>query len=733
MAYNPFFGVSVGPTGTRADAVAAQAAKAASGGGTTYYPTAAAAQAAGINVSAAQQASLASGAATQASVNANNAAAWSPTSVTGKAALASLAAQGISQADAIANTPYTQDQMNQFYGVGTPAASKFIEPGGANQQPDPNNPWAGIPSSVSGQLRTEAEAQAYWTGGQTNAQPVANQKATLTSPNGEKKVVTVGSQEASQLLSTGWTLGDKVGGGTVDSNLLGNVPDINIGDGTQRTGSSEADTSIAGSKTYVEQTRKEQAQAEVEAQRREKDEQDLIADKLLADITDLTANAKSQETIKLEERAKADIQAKENAVRRKADEIDIMLAKDAALTASYNTANQTEEGRPQTLSQLRGSQAQNYKMYLAQHNQIAADTALLVAQGKSLQGDLNGAIASANEAISLRYNSQQDAINNKINMLNILMPQIDKKDKEYATAMKNIYDRENDALDERKSWMATAVNAGIFDAGVLKQIEIAGGFAEAMGIIGQNRVATGGVGGGGYESGYNIPEFQPISFEEFIQRKQDEAGMTFADPELYRSEYDTLIKQSIESQETQGTDIIGAYALAMNQGQASLSSIPNDIRNEVVLRNAQIGGINTKLSETAIKQIAETQNALDGLLDLQDKIAGNLEYIGPIKGLQKLNPFSKARQIQADVDRIRQKVGKALEGGVLRKEDEEKYKKILATLTDTPETARYKIEQLITDIQTDYERYVEAQASAGRYIGGFDQQSITNNDPLGIL
>jgi len=62
-----------------------------------------------------------------------------------------------------------------------------------------------------------------------------------------------------------------------------------------------------------------------------------------------------------------------------------------------------------------------------------------------------------------------------------------------------------------------------------------------------------------------------------------------------------------------------------------------------------------------------------------------------------------------------------------------KYKKILATLTDTPETARYKIEQLITDIQTDYERYVEAQASAGRYIGGFDQQSITNNDPLGIL
>ena len=46
--------------------------------------------------------------------------------------------------------------------------------------------------------------------------------------------------------------------------------------------------------------------------------------------------------------------------------------------------------------------------------------------------------------------------------------------------------------------------------------------------------------------------------------------------------------------------------------------------------------------------------------------------------------------LQADVDRARQTVGKALGGGVLRKEDEDKYKKILATLNDTPETAVYK-------------------------------------------
>ena len=79
-----------------------------------------------------------------------------------------------------------------------------------------------------------------------------------------------------------------------------------------------------------------------------------------------------------------------------------------------------------------------------------------------------------------------------------------------------------------------------------------------------------------------------------------------------------------------------------------------------------------------------------------------------------MNPWSKARKVQADVDRVRQVVGKALEGGVLRKEDEDKYKKILATVTDTPETAIYKLNQLITDIQGDIDDYTSLQQGAGR-------------------
>lgn len=120
------------------------------------------------------------------------------------------------------------------------------------------------------------------------------------------------------------------------------------------------------------------------------------------------------------------------------------------------------------------------------------------------------------------------------------------------------------------------------------------------------------------------------------------------------------------------------------------------------------------LSDSAIQSVAQTQKALDDLAVLKSKIQGNEDKLGPITGLAALNPWSESRKIQADVDRVRQTVGKALEGGVLRKEDEDKYKKILSTLTDTPSTAYYKIDALIGSISRDIENYKSLQQSSGK-------------------
>lgn len=188
---------------------------------------------------------------------------------------------------------------------------------------------------------------------------------------------------------------------------------------------------------------------------------------------------------------------------------------------------------------------------------------------------------------------------------------------------------------------------------------------------------------------------------------------------VYRGGNMKAIEQTVNINPT-----ISYWVDLLNKGQATIANVPTDIRNAVVAQAGASGSnINKPLSDTAIKEVEQTKSALASLDVLETKIKENLQFIGPISGWQKLNPWSEARQVQADVDRVRQTVGKALEGGVLRKEDEEKYKKILATLTDTPETAIYKIQALRDTLTRDIESYLSSQEASGRYTGGIQTSS----------
>lgn len=122
------------------------------------------------------------------------------------------------------------------------------------------------------------------------------------------------------------------------------------------------------------------------------------------------------------------------------------------------------------------------------------------------------------------------------------------------------------------------------------------------------------------------------------------------------------------------------------------------------------------MGDTAIEKLSDGRSAVASLRDLRDVLSKNEQYIGPVAGLSGLNPYSPARKAQADINRVRQRVGKALEGGVLRKEDEEKYKKILATLTDEPTTAIYKVDQMIAEIERDIATFEDEQQRAGRRV-----------------
>jgi hypothetical protein len=78
-----------------------------------------------------------------------------------------------------------------------------------------------------------------------------------------------------------------------------------------------------------------------------------------------------------------------------------------------------------------------------------------------------------------------------------------------------------------------------------------------------------------------------------------------------------------------------------------------------------------------------------------------------------------AKGRQAVIDRVKQVIGKALEGGVLRKEDEYKYTKILPTIQDTPQVAKVKLDGLRDALTLRRERLLESLDDAGYNVSEF--------------
>lgn len=72
-----------------------------------------------------------------------------------------------------------------------------------------------------------------------------------------------------------------------------------------------------------------------------------------------------------------------------------------------------------------------------------------------------------------------------------------------------------------------------------------------------------------------------------------------------------------------------------------------------------------------------------------------------------------AKKKQAVIDRVKQVIGKALEGGVLRKEDEYKYEKILPTIGDPPDLVQTKMTGLYGAIQQRRQTLLDSLSDAG--------------------
>lgn len=120
-------------------------------------------------------------------------------------------------------------------------------------------------------------------------------------------------------------------------------------------------------------------------------------------------------------------------------------------------------------------------------------------------------------------------------------------------------------------------------------------------------------------------------------------------------------------------------------------------------------------SSTVAGNLSDFQSSLDELGNLRESISSGAGTTDPLMGrLRSLNPYDTEQQtLQAAIDKTRQIVGKALEGGVLRKEDEEKYKKILPTTGDTKDVALQKIDMIQRQIASKLQNYRYLVGSGG--------------------
>lgn len=121
-----------------------------------------------------------------------------------------------------------------------------------------------------------------------------------------------------------------------------------------------------------------------------------------------------------------------------------------------------------------------------------------------------------------------------------------------------------------------------------------------------------------------------------------------------------------------------------------------------------------ELNATAAGNVTDLENGIINIGELSDQFGAsdaNNPVIGAVRGLNPLD--TDAQGLQANIARVKQVIGKALEGGVLRKEDEVKYGKILPKLTDTDDVAARKISAIQSDLARKLSLYKKNLGGGG--------------------
>ena len=200
--------------------------------------------------------------------------------------------------------------------------------------------------------------------------------------------------------------------------------------------------------------------------------------------------------------------------------------------------------------------------------------------------------------------------------------------------------------------------------------------------------------------------FGGSAFEGMDEKELETLEKTAGFPKGYVSDVGSTIieRETMREKELADTKFYREQQLALQ-------------RQELELKRAAVT-VGEQLPATQVIMLSDANYLPTVLSDLETVISKNAGLFGPISGRI---PFSEKRaMIDDDLRRAAQLVGKFMEGGVLRKEDEIKYAKMLPQLVDLNEkVALDKLEGVRNMLNEKYQGYLRDFEATGYDVSGF--------------
>ena len=168
--------------------------------------------------------------------------------------------------------------------------------------------------------------------------------------------------------------------------------------------------------------------------------------------------------------------------------------------------------------------------------------------------------------------------------------------------------------------------------------------------------------------------------------------------------------------------------LAEYKNRLDIEKAKNLAEIQIAQKEKEAGG--KPLNAPQVLKVNEGNAIPSTLRKVARTIDDNKEIFGPIEGrLRSWNPYDvQARGIDAEMRAASQQFGRYMEGGVLRKEDEEKYRRMFPALTDPESVAKEKLRVVSDLLERKQKQDLTALKDQGYNLEGLDPFGLLTKD-----